>query len=783
MKKKQLNFFHIHRYGGGPPLPRKVISQWNSLCVEIRPYTLKILKSSDIQTQVLGYFSKVDTVGTLKTKMCAQLGLNPDNIRVWDYHSFSKFKLLDDLNSKLESSQIIDGQAILLEEKDENGKWPETKNYGYNTNSSYHSMYSSTSTDPGVVGMSNLGNTCFMNSSLQCLSNTQPLANYFLQEKYKNDVNEDNPLGMKGELAEAYASLLKELWTGSYSVVAPRDFKWKLERFAPQFAGYQQHDSQELLGFLLDGLHEDLNRVKQKPYKELKEPDGRPEKEVADEMWEYHKLRNNSIIVDWFQGQLKSTLVCPKCNRVSITFDPFMYLSLPLPCKNTRTIIFTFVYLDQTKPLKKFGVEVDKNASIEDLKTAIAAVTSVKPSSILICDVFNSRFFKVFNPKDFVESIQERDFIFAYEIEEIESPKGSNNVNNNENDEDSRKQEDEEIDLDISVHYLVHRKLSSSHYYSAYNSYSLFGIPQFLIVRNSSTATYKDLYDLIFNNIRRYLKLPSGEHTTLRSSSEILKNGDETQQTEEEEEEQDRKRSQLSDSEEENEGDSPPKRLRHHPPQSLPDLNGEGTSAKYNSPSDEGKASDDTPIKKKKYTKRDEPLFVISVVDSYGTNVSEKLIDDDEPLRLKNRTTIGITWNSEILEQIYDFKAEEPVLDSSARRKDRDEQESTVTLEQCIDLFTTTEKLGPEDPWYCSKCKEFQQATKKFDLWRLPPILVVHLKRFSYRNRYYREKLETFVDYPIDNLDLSNWVKGEFEPSKPPVYQLYAVSVFIYFNF
>lgn len=48
-------------------------------------------------------------------------------------------------------------------------------------------------------------------------------------------------------------------------------------RFAPQFSGYQQQDSQELLAFLLDGLHEDLNRIKKKPYIELRDADGRPD--------------------------------------------------------------------------------------------------------------------------------------------------------------------------------------------------------------------------------------------------------------------------------------------------------------------------------------------------------------------------------------------------------------------------------------------------------------------------------------------------------------------------
>lgn len=56
--------------------------------------------------------------------------------------------------------------------------------------------------------------------------------------------------------------------------------------------------SQELLAFLLDGLHEDLNRVKHKPYIKSKDADGRPDEEVADEYWANHIARNDSIIVD-----------------------------------------------------------------------------------------------------------------------------------------------------------------------------------------------------------------------------------------------------------------------------------------------------------------------------------------------------------------------------------------------------------------------------------------------------------------------------------------------------
>ena len=82
---------------------------------------------------------------------------------------------------------------------------------------------------------------------------------------------------MKGEIARAFGELTKNLWSGCYTYVVPRNFKMAVGRFAPSFSGYAQQDSQELLTFLLDGLHEDLNRIKKKPYIEIKDSNGRPD--------------------------------------------------------------------------------------------------------------------------------------------------------------------------------------------------------------------------------------------------------------------------------------------------------------------------------------------------------------------------------------------------------------------------------------------------------------------------------------------------------------------------
>jgi ubiquitin carboxyl-terminal hydrolase 8 len=185
----------------------------------------------------------------------------------------------------------------------------------------------------GRVGLVNLGNTCYMASALQCLSHTTPLCEFFLADHHLKEINAENFLGSGGKLASCFCKLVRDLWKeDGRSPVKPSKFKKQLQTFAPQFSGYQQHDSQELMAFLLDGLHEDMNRVTKKPYVEDVEylDNARQDEEVAVQAWKQYLMRDKSVIVDLFQGQLKSTIRCLECSCKRTKFDPFMYLSVPI---------------------------------------------------------------------------------------------------------------------------------------------------------------------------------------------------------------------------------------------------------------------------------------------------------------------------------------------------------------------------------------------------------------------------------------------------------------------
>ena len=169
-------------------------------------------------------------------------------------------------------------------------------------------------------GTSNLGNTCFMNGGLQCLSHCSLLTDYFLSDKYEADINTDNPISLGGELAKEYANLIGALWRDGALTVTPRKFKSSLARFAPQFSGYMQQDAQELLAFLLDGLHEDLNRVKNKPYITEKDSDGRSDEDIATESREAHTARNNHASIP-SKGNIDRRW-CAHRRKQSVKFDP-----------------------------------------------------------------------------------------------------------------------------------------------------------------------------------------------------------------------------------------------------------------------------------------------------------------------------------------------------------------------------------------------------------------------------------------------------------------------------
>ncbi|XP_043741118.1 ubiquitin carboxyl-terminal hydrolase 4 isoform X2 [Cervus elaphus] len=712
---------------GQQPIVRKVVEHglFVKHCkVEVYLLELKLCENSDPTNVLSCHFSKADTIATIEKEMRKLFNIPAEReTRLWNKYMSNTYEQLSKLDNTVQDAGLYQGQVLVIEPQNEDGTWPRQtqQSNGSGFSASYNCQESPlTHVQPGLCGLGNLGNTCFMNSALQCLSNTAPLTDYFLKDEYEAEINRDNPLGMKGEIAEAYAELIKQMWSGRDAHVAPRMFKTQVGRFAPQFSGYQQQDSQELLAFLLDGLHEDLNRVKKKPYLELKDANGRPDAVVAKEAWENHRLRNDSVIVDTFHGLFKSTLVCPECAKVSVTFDPFCYLTLPLPLKKDRVMEIFLVPADPRCRPTQYRVVVPLMGAVSDLCEALSRLSGIAAENMVVTDVYNHRFHKIFQMDEGLNHIMPRDDIFVYEVCST-SPDGS-----------------ECVTLPV---YFRERKSRPS---STSTGAVLYGQPLLVSVPKHK-LTLESLYQAVCERISRYIKQPlpdeSGSSPLELGPCNGSRSGCEVED-EEEMEHQEEGREQLSETE--GSGDDEPG-------------------------SDHGEATQ----KKSKGRPRPRRLFTFSLVNSYGTADINSLATDGKLLKLNSRSTLAIDWDSETRSRYYNEQESETYEKHVSMLQPQKKKKTAVALRDCIELFTTMETLGEHDPWYCPNCKKHQQATKKFDLWSLPKILVVHLKRFSY-NRYWRDKLDTVVEFPVRGLNMSEFV---CDPSaRPYVYDLIAVS-------
>ncbi|KAJ2946028.1 hypothetical protein O0L34_g4947 [Tuta absoluta] len=249
---------------------------------------------------------------------------------------------------------------------------------------------------PAATGIKNHGNTCYMNAVLQCLSHTDVIAEYFVLDHYKMDLQKRNKInskkyGTRGEVTEQLAALLKALWACHYTPDMSTTFKGAVERHGTQYRGNNQHDAQEFLFWLLDKVHEDLNTATKKKYKTIKNTCGKPDEVVAAETLANHARRNSSFVQAVFQAQYRSALTCAKCERTSCTFDPFHCVSVQLPSRQAPAmpspLPVNVVYVNQQPRVVRIGVELAPNSTMEELLTALHGDTGVDRAHLILAEI------------------------------------------------------------------------------------------------------------------------------------------------------------------------------------------------------------------------------------------------------------------------------------------------------------------------------------------------------------------------------------------------------------
>ncbi|XP_034046388.1 ubiquitin carboxyl-terminal hydrolase 31 [Thalassophryne amazonica] len=553
---------------------------------------------------------------------------------------------------------------------------------------------------PGLAGLKNHGNTCFMNAILQCLSNTELFAEYLVLEHYKDEeLNEDStktngvhlqkkgPL-TKGEVTEQLSGLVRALWTFEYTPQHSRDFKNAVSKNASQFKGNAQHDAQEFLLWLLDRVHEDINTVN---------PNSRPA--VKPPIEEDHQniegpsppLSAGSFVQELFQAQYRSSLTCPHCQKQSNTFDPFLCISLPIPLPHTRPLYVTVVYQGKYSHCMRIGVAVPLNSTVYRLRDAVSRETKIPMDQFVLTEMYYDGFHRSFcDDDDDLDIIQESDSIFAFEtpesfkLENIRTKRGSLLANLNHN--------NFKYGTDISrtpsfmqgamtpvtaspnknlgpekMILLVCNRACTGH------QGKRFGLP--FVLYMDRTVTWDALQKEILEKMRHLLR--PGVYIQVG-------------------------------------------------PFSLRVVGVVGIT--YLLPQDE------------------RPLCHPTVDRAY------KSCGQGGPPHVK----IVVEWDKETKEYLFGHTEEEYIPDAESvyLHREQHHQPQACTLAQCFQLYTKEEQLAPDDAWRCPHCRQLQQGRIKLSLWTLPDVLILHLKRFRQEGDR-RVKMQNMVRFPLMGMDMA----------------------------
>eukprot|EP01136_Pigoraptor_vietnamica_P021063 Opistho-1_new@70791 len=640
---------------------------------------------------------------------------------------------------------------------------------------------------PGCCGLRNLGKTCFMNSILQCLSHTEDLRRFFLEGKYRGDVNPKNPLGMGGQLAESFANLLRKLWSGRAPSESPASLKQMIGQKAKMFMGYQQHDSQEFMAFLMDGLHEDVNRIVDKPYVETAEQrEGESLEELSARAWANHLRRNDSIIVDTFQGQFRSTLRCPDCNKVSVTFDPFMYLSLPLAPKKDRRIEVTFVPMprpDSDAPVRptQYAVRVASHETIGHLRKTVSEAVGVPLERLVLAEVYMSKILanRPYADKDEVGDIRAGDKVFAFEALAPIAPlarRPSSVIRTGSLPDIDMQPETPSGPASVPMHLrLVDYDVPDQ----CATCFAREGSPA---VATPDAGASSSETPALFDGVEE--SAPSAAGASSSDAPAPRTSGDGEPET-------------VAAASTETVKLEPCDvclsvaycsaacRAEHASAHRL-DCRRPSVSKAFGVPA---LLSFDSHLPTIRAIRRavlaslrfylSTPLsegdpLPFSIVAEDGHNLADPSIDENDAYDVSKCRAIYIDFTKGTLAAHYRADSENEFA-TDASMSSCEPEGAAVRLERCLQMFTEPETLSPEEAWYCPSCKTHREATKTMSLWRLPRVLVIHLKRFSF-SRYRREKLSTEVEFPLRGLDLSSYIPPNADRTTAPVYDLFAVS-------
>ncbi|XP_069023520.1 ubiquitin carboxyl-terminal hydrolase 43a [Embiotoca jacksoni] len=555
---------------------------------------------------------------------------------------------------------------------------------------------------PGVLGLKNHGNTCFMNAVVQCLSNTDLLAEYLGLEQYKSDmcrrrvngeVRAEEPQTARGEVTVQLASLVRALWTLEYIPQLSVEFKSIVAKYGSQFRGNSQHDALEFLLWLLDRVHEDANlspdnnSSSSKTKANAKGPSSLKNPSSPSLASTQHPRSRHSFVQEHFQAQYRSSLTCPHCLKQSNTFDPFLCISLPIPLRQTRPMCVTLVFSTKGQRYLRVGLAVPLFGSLSCLRAMVAAEGNISPNQVILSELYSTGFQRSFSDDDDLTKIADSDVVYAFQAPPLSSRGGS------------------------ASHSGYHHSLPSSPYTSG---------PDGQRLPPSGTLSSEYLNQGSSSKVLLLICNTAG------SGQQAVRFG-------------------------------PPFLMLEDRSISWDQLQQSILSKLYYLMLNGSQAQNGGVLFKIRVVGGSAAYSFLSPKDSrplYHPAVDRvlKFCGPGGPPHVK----LVIEWEHSSKECMFGSIQEEVVKDAESVRNQQQQhlQQHSCTLDECFQLYTKEEQLAPDDAWKCPHCKQLQQGMVKMSLWTLPDILILHLKRFRQVGER-RNKLSTLVRFPLTGLDMA----------------------------